>query len=317
MPQGFEPAGDDEVEPGVDLAYTPPPRKQSVGRRFGPYARWIVAGLVVLAGFVANLLSDATRDDSGVIVDQGAVNVTEARVGDCLDLREEDLDADVVEEFIGVPCSEPHQLEVFALLTVPGGDVYPGDLVLESFSTDGCEAEFATYTGAPYDTEPLLDYNYFTPVEDGWAQGDRIVSCTLATVDGTSLVGSMAGRGMVHYQSLQQGCYDLPAGAEDGLYGMHPRPCEEGHDVEVFATPSMSSAADAPFDDPTLVEFGNESCQTEYERFLGTDATNPDLTWWYYYPSAESWAEGDHSFTCYLERVDLEPLVGSYAGGSA
>ncbi len=317
MPQGFEPAAAGEVEPGVDLAYTPPPRKESVGRRIGPYARWIVAGLVVLGGFAANFLSDATRDDGGAIVDQGAVDVTEARVGDCLDLREEDLDAEVVEEFVGVPCAEPHQMEVYANLTVPGGDAYPGDVVLESYSIDGCEAQFAAYTGAPYDTEPLLDYYYFTPVEEGWSQGDRVVTCTLVTVDGSTLVGSMEGQGMVHYQSLNVGCYDLPAGADEGLYGMRPRPCEGGHDVEVFATPVVTSGADAPFDDPALVEFGNETCQSEYERFLGQDVTNPDLTWWYYYPSAESWAEGDRSLTCYLERVDLEPLVGSYGARSA
>lgn len=316
VPAGFESAGNDETEAANtwDRPETSP--GASATRRLAPFARWIVAGLVILGGLIANFITDARRDDTGTIVDQGSIDVTEARVGDCIDLREEDLDADVIEEFVGVPCTAPHQMEVYALFDHEGGAGFPGRSVLEEYATDGCAARFGDFTGAPYETEPVLDFNYFIPVEEGWSQGDREIACTVIAYDGSNLVGSMRGLGIVHYQSLTVGCYDLPAGSDSGFWGMHPRSCDDVHDVEVFSAAVEPSGPEAPFDDAALVEWGDATCQAEYEHYLGSGAEDPELTWWYFYPSEASWAEGDRSFTCYLQRVDEQPLTAAYKGSA-
>ncbi len=326
VPAGFEPAAADDqgtadggvLDLGSSTTWDPSPQtaREPALRRLAPFSRWIIAGLVVLSGFIANFLSDAKRDDGGAIVDQGAVDVTEARVGDCLDLRDEDFDSDVIEEFVGVPCSTSHQMEVYALLTYPDGGAYPGDAALESYSVERCTAEFGSYMGAPYDTEPILDFNYFTPTEDGWNDGDRGVTCAVIAYDGSELVGSMRGLGMIHYGALSAGCYDLPEGSESGLYGMHPRTCGQEHDVEVYAAVVEPSGPDAAFVDADLVEFADAACLSGYEALPGGVTGDPDVTWSYYYPSEGSWADGDRSITCYLQRIDQQPLVGSHAGSA-
>ncbi|HEX5695307.1 MAG TPA: septum formation family protein [Acidimicrobiia bacterium] len=296
-----------------------PPRKKVLGdylTRAAPFAGWIIVGLFALSGVVWAAFTNADRDESGVIVDEGVVGVMEARVGDCVDLLEDDLEADVIFEFVGIPCSEPHSMEIFGLVAYSGitGD-FPGEAVIDEFGWESCLGLFDDYVGAPYETEPTLDITYFTPEPEGWAQGDREVTCALVAVDGSGLVGSMKGMGQVHTRSLQPGCYQLPE--DQDAVGMHPRPCEGIHDVEVFATGRDQSRADAPYDEVRLSEFGDGLCQAEYTKQLGAAASDPEFTWSYYFPSPESWADGDREFACFLMRVDQAPFTGSPAAGNA
>jgi hypothetical protein len=318
IPSGYQPAesgASAEDEASAATGSTEPP---STRARIAPFARWVVFAVFAASGLIATFLRDAGRDEEGSIVDTGVVEATEARVGDCLSLSEEDLEADVVSEFVGIPCAEPHQMEVFAEANYDDlVGLFPGRATLEAFAGSECRMLFEGYVGAPYDTEPLLDINYFTPEEEGWRQGDREVTCAVISVDGSDLIGSMQGMGLVHFQALTEGCYDLPEDSAGGFYGMHPRDCDAAHEVEVFATAVETSGPDAVFDDAALVEFGDATCQAGFEELLGADPADPELTWSYFYPSQESWADGDRSFTCYLHRLDEQGLIGSYRVGEA
>jgi hypothetical protein len=60
----------------------------------------------------------AQRDQSGAIVKAGTVSLLDLRSGDCL-VDGEYVDLDM---FNGVPCSEPHRIEVFARLPLTATD---------------------------------------------------------------------------------------------------------------------------------------------------------------------------------------------------
>lgn len=132
-------------------------------------------------------ITAADRDDeSGEIVDAGSLNVEKIALGDCLEIPED-------EEFNqvnAVPCSEPHEAQVYWLRQLPAGE-FPGLDELHSMAETQCDASFAT-TLPPAIVDDLdYGYTWFTPTEAGWQAGDRVVKCLVGRVDGTTVTGSL------------------------------------------------------------------------------------------------------------------------------
>ncbi len=77
---------------------------------------WAIGIAVAVGAFVFNSAMQADRDDSGAIVAEGALDAFQMRVGDCFDdgtvFAEENNEVDSVP---GVPCSKPHDNEVYAV----------------------------------------------------------------------------------------------------------------------------------------------------------------------------------------------------------
>ena len=83
--------------------------------------------LLAFAGAVL-ACGSAERDDSGRLISSGNLDVESMRVGDCFQsLHEDILTLDGVP---AVPCSEPHDNEVFHILSIDG-QVWPGDEEVE------------------------------------------------------------------------------------------------------------------------------------------------------------------------------------------
>jgi hypothetical protein len=280
-----------------------------------PFLGWIVLGVLALGGTVVTLVSSASRDESGVIVDGGDVGVFEPRIGDCLNLRDDEVDADVVTGFVGVPCSDPHSLEVFAAIDYPAirSHPFPGREVIMTYARENCVEHFEGYAGVPFVTEPVLDVSYFAPEEQGWIEGDREITCVLIMVDDSDLVGSMNGMGTIQVQSVSLGCYDMPD--EDVVFGLRPRSCDDPHDAEVYSIRKERLSTSAGFDDERLVEFGDRLCQEDLDVFLGSNRSNPDLTWSFFYPSPEGWAARDRNVICFVMRSDETKIRGSIQEG--
>ena len=84
---------------------------------------WVVY-LAAIAGFaIYGATTTADRDESGAIVGEGSIDAFSMRVGDCFN----DIDSfDEVSSVPGVPCSEPHDNETYAVFDV-SIEEYPGD----------------------------------------------------------------------------------------------------------------------------------------------------------------------------------------------
>ncbi len=111
------------------------------------------------------------------------------RVGDCLD----DADAGTTTANAPiVPCSEPHDSEAFAELTLTGAR-YPGADAVQAQAQKGCTGDaFSNFIGIASD-DSTLQVSYYFPTEDSWAGGDRTVTCTVYAVDTSGKTATTTG----------------------------------------------------------------------------------------------------------------------------
>lgn len=124
-------------------------------------------------------------------VTPGETTVFAISAGDCLNDASEAGDVSTVPV---VPCSEPHESEVYAVLVMENGD-YPGDAAVAQQADDGCRAAFTTYIGVAASQSRYM-FNALYPTEDSWIGGDREILCRVALVtDGAieKVTGSLKG----------------------------------------------------------------------------------------------------------------------------
>lgn len=127
----------------------------------------------------------------------GKTSVFDLDVGDCVVTPSAEDTAVEVTEVERVACSEPHQMEVFALqdYVSPGSDEapadYPGEDAVTAFADAACAAPFADYVGVDY-RDSTLFYTYVLPTARSWGNKDRTITC-FATTTGATLDQSVAG----------------------------------------------------------------------------------------------------------------------------
>lgn len=162
-----------------------------------PWVRWVLIGLLVGGGYLFSSWGDANRDGSGEIVDPGALDVMALQVGDCFNDPEEE--EEVVVDVAAVPCSEPHDNQVFAVLSLETAfpdDSFPGQDALGEYTYEICSGSvFDSYVGTAY-LDSSLEVFSFTPTEESWGDGDRGFACALYRLDFAPLTGTARDSGL-------------------------------------------------------------------------------------------------------------------------
>ena len=185
-------------------------------RRILPAAFAAVLLATALSGCSLQQLGDLvphaeTRDDDGSITAGGTTDVFTLREGDCLDdaalaAAPDDDPADVrpagdgdeapdprtVSDVSTVPCSEPHDFEVYAAVPLTG-DAFPGDDAVDAQADDLCGRVFGPFVDSDYQ-DSIYDYQDYQPTSGSWSTGDRTVDCIVGDPAGKT-VGSLAGIG--------------------------------------------------------------------------------------------------------------------------
>jgi len=139
--------------------------------------------------------SSETRDDEGAIIEGGTTDAMSLKVGDCFN------SADLASEFSEVPtipCSEPHEDELFFEFTMPDGE-FPGEEAFTAAAAEQCTPAFEEYVGKAY-ADSTLDFWSIYPTQMGWEDEglkDRLVQCavydTVALEAGEMTEGSLKG----------------------------------------------------------------------------------------------------------------------------
>lgn len=140
---------------------------------------------------LASCGGDSLRDGSGAITQAGEMSVFDLRTGDCFD--DPATLAGPVEKVPVVPCSDPHDNEIYFAFELPDGD-FPGASAVDGAADDRCLTEFEPFVGVGY-FDSVLDYFAITPTSGSWDQGDRTVYCVIYELDLSKLVGSARGAG--------------------------------------------------------------------------------------------------------------------------
>ena len=256
----------------------------------------------------------------------GTLDVFALNVGECFDDPPNIGAGTQVQELEGIPCEQPHDNEVYALIDYPGGssEPYPGDEAINSFMEEECLAAFEDYVGGEYATSNL-DFGNLTPTSGSWEQGDREIVCFLYDSDLAKLEGSAEGSGGQFGPNAGTGggtsaslgqfdvfntsvgeCFDDSGDVVD---------CAEPHDNEVYAIFSHEGGASDPYPGDDVMEpFAEDGCTAEFETYVGLDHESSRYQGHFARPSADTWAEGDREVVCFLYDANLQKLTGSAQG---
>ncbi|MDX1509905.1 MAG: septum formation family protein [Nitriliruptorales bacterium] len=113
----------------------------------------------------------------------------ELEPGDCFDnLFSDPQETRLLLRVEVVPCDEPHQKEVTAIVPVPGGDEHPGGAFFVEVVSNECPAALQEYAGAH--GEDLVGTGHF-PSTNSWDLGYHWVICVVQAADGGLLTGSV------------------------------------------------------------------------------------------------------------------------------
>jgi hypothetical protein len=146
-----------------------------------------VAGTGLAAGVAAGLggFDNTTRDDNGQITESGGISVFNLQVGDCLNDSDLESTEGVVSDSLGVPCTESHQLEVFAERLITDLTDYSETAINEE-AESFCLTAFDSYIGIDYQSSSL-DFTYLVPTIESWENGDNEITCIAVAPQGQTL----------------------------------------------------------------------------------------------------------------------------------
>jgi hypothetical protein len=134
---------------------------------------------------------EAARDaDTQEISEAGEADVFSLAVGDCFN----DQEATEIDSVEAIPCAEAHDYEAYFAFDVSADEAYPGDDAISQAAQDGCLAEFTNFYGKSYEEAAPLDFNYLSPTEGSWENGDHEILCLIMGPEKTT--GSLAGAGV-------------------------------------------------------------------------------------------------------------------------
>jgi hypothetical protein len=110
------------------------------------------------------------------------------QVGDCFDAPT--TISDTVEEVTHHPCTDAHTAEVVFVADYPEGE-FPGEEAFDTFTEANCISAFNAYTGLDFQTAMDYDMGVFYPLEEGWDQGDREITCYIVRADDGQMTQSV------------------------------------------------------------------------------------------------------------------------------
>ena len=125
---------------------------------------WGIYVVVVLGFIIYGAATKVDRDNTGTIVGEGNIDAFQIRVGDCFD-DSSSLD-DEVTDLPGVPCSEPHDNETFAVFDLSITSYPEGDAMGE-LAHVACLEHFESFVGRDYDSSSLEIMTLF-PSTESW-----------------------------------------------------------------------------------------------------------------------------------------------------
>jgi Septum formation len=139
-----------------------------------------LAGWLVVAGIA---IADRVRPDG--------VDYATLKAGDCIDTPE----GTEVRRLRVRACDEPHDAEVFAVVTHPAapGEAFPGaDALLQYAATECLGQPFTDYVGIPRGQSQLTEFE-IVPERQAWAEGRRGLVCAVDNADRSPMTGSVRG----------------------------------------------------------------------------------------------------------------------------
>lgn len=144
----------------------------------------------ILEAVLGETAPPAQRAEPGGEVTASAVaDVFSLQLGDCLNYMQEE-DVTEISSLPTVPCSEPHDTEIYAETTITEDQLATVDEFADTFCLD----QFAGFVGTSYE-ESALYFSYLVPTDMSFEQGDDLVQCLVVQEEG-GVTGTLKGSGL-------------------------------------------------------------------------------------------------------------------------
>jgi hypothetical protein len=157
----------------------------------------IIAIIAIAAGYFYIQYQQADRDETGAVVSEGAIDAFQIQVGDCFNDAPDQGKEDTIQVFdvAGIPCSQPHDNEVYAIFDAALAE-FPGSDEMSNLAHEACVERFEAFVGRDYETSKLDVYPMYPTIESWNQRDDREIVCALYDPDLAKLTGSMRGTGI-------------------------------------------------------------------------------------------------------------------------
>jgi hypothetical protein len=175
----------DPVEPTELVGRAEPverdePRRR--GRGLALAVLFVIAALAIVGGAVGTVGALTHGFKKPVTIKYRESAVFKLHTGDCVNTP----NGQVVSV---LPCSTPHQAEVFATFSLPAS-AWPGTATVREQASSGCASQLAGYLNPQLAIS--LSQSYVFPDQVAWKAGTRTVICEVQATSG-QLTGSVRG----------------------------------------------------------------------------------------------------------------------------
>lgn len=210
-----------------------------------------------------------------------------------------------------VRCDEPHTIEIYAIVNLPGGEGAPFQGLDAAIAL--CNEDFIRITGVGLGLATVYGRSVLRPSEETWADGERDVTCYVEYPEEVSLsmvdVNPVRSFGRVSVYGFEVG--DCFIDFDEGETTFDPVSCDEPHDAEVFIDFEYPEGA-YPGDE-AIDQRSEELCFGQpFEDFVGRDYPSSSVFALRSTPNADTWAVGDRTINCIL--TDELVRTGSFEG---
>jgi hypothetical protein len=253
-----------------------------------------VARLLVL---LLTVLVTATACGGGSGV-RGAVSLDPPTVGACRMLTGTQA-GEPSNDTATVPCSEPHDVETFAVGSLPASFAKASwsDPALDRWAYTTCAEAFPSYLGTDESTamRSLLTWVWFRPSKDAWGQGARWYRC--------DVLGGSAAHGK--YVDLPTTTKDLLRRPDDHWMACAKGksvatgtklPCSMAHDWRAVTTIKLGEPGDDYPGDAAAKAKTKSYCAESVDAWLGYPA---DYDYGYTWFGKQAWQAGNRRSVCW------------------
>jgi len=150
----------------------------------------LLASVALFAGCAPAPAPETTVDAGEVALEEAlSAPVLGLEVGTCVNDADTPLSADIA-EVPSVSCQEPHDSELYALISVADVSYPVADQLIEQ-GQGSCQSEFGDFVGIDFRSS-LLDFYFYYPTPSSWAAGDRLIYCMVFD-PGMQVKGTLEG----------------------------------------------------------------------------------------------------------------------------
>ncbi len=176
-PPGADPGPTGPMFPGQDS----PGDGRTTARARAAIVIGVVALLLVVVGGVAVGVNALARFSAGAGRAAGATYVADLAAGDCYLLGQDATAADTIDSVDPVPCTDPHDGQVYALVPLTF-ETYPSDDVVTSTADKECDAKNSALVPTALEDDTITPA-WYAPVEADWPARAHVAVCVIEAAD--------------------------------------------------------------------------------------------------------------------------------------